>query len=285
MRDEPRSPTKHQLDHAVPTVIHHPEENLPVLARWVHRAMENQTRFWSLLGGVVVVVVGLSVLVSGLSMGRAASNEAWTELEQAKTAAERVDVADRFPNTPVERWALLQAATEYYSKGFADLPANREAASPELTKALDYFKKVAQSAAKDSPEARTAALGVARTHEARNELDKAITQYEYVAKTWPGTEESAQSERLAEALKKPENVAFYKELYSYKPVEATLPPMGTGSMGLPTGHVPIPGFLPPPPGLGASSPAGSDLPADVFAPASSAPASGGSEPAKPAAKP
>lgn len=278
MRDEPRSPTKHQLDHAVPTVIHHPEEDLPILARWLHRAMENQTRFWSLLVGLVVVVIGLTILVSGLSMGRAATNEAWTELEQAKTAAERVDIAQRFPNTPVERWALLQAATEFYSKGFADLPANREAASPELKKALEYFERVARSADKDSPEARAAALGVARTHEARNELEKAIRQYEYVAKTWPGTEEAEQSRRLAEALRRPDSVEFYKELYTYKPVETTLPPLGSGTLPLPPGHPSIGNFgsmLPPPPpgssgmsgpGMTGPSPAGADLPADVFAP-------------------
>src|SRR3954471_13493746 len=106
MKDEPRSPLKHQHEHAVPTVIHHPEEDLPLLARWLHQAMENQTRFWSLLIGLVAVVIGLTVLVSGLSMGRTGADDAWTELEQAKTAAERVDIAKRFPNTPAERWAL-----------------------------------------------------------------------------------------------------------------------------------------------------------------------------------
>ena len=84
MKDEPRA-TKHQLNHAIPTVIHHPEEDMGVLARWVHQAMEDQTRFWTLIVGVVVVVVGLTVLASGLSLGRAASDEAWTELELAKT--------------------------------------------------------------------------------------------------------------------------------------------------------------------------------------------------------
>ena len=33
MKDEPRSPSRHLLDHAIPTVIHHEEENLPILAR------------------------------------------------------------------------------------------------------------------------------------------------------------------------------------------------------------------------------------------------------------
>src|SRR4051794_31203179 len=91
--DAPRSPTKHQYDHALPVVIHHPEEELPLLARWVQRAMANKVRFYGLLTAVVVVLLGLSVLTSGLSMGRAKSDEAWTKLEVAKTPNERVEIA------------------------------------------------------------------------------------------------------------------------------------------------------------------------------------------------
>ena len=152
MKDEPRSATRHhQLDHAIPTVIHHPEEDLPLLARWLHRAMQNPTRFWSLVGGLVAVVVGLSVLATGFSLGKAASDEAWVELETAKTPAERVEIASRFPKTPAGRWALLQAANEYYGQGFADLPANRDAALPNLKKALDLYEQVAREAPEDTP--------------------------------------------------------------------------------------------------------------------------------------
>ena len=111
MKDETRTPLRHQLDHAVPTVIHHPEEDMPLLARWVHRAMENQVRFWSLIAGIVVVVVGLAALSSGLSMGRSTSDKAWIQLETAKTPSERIAIAREYPKTQAEQWALLQAAT------------------------------------------------------------------------------------------------------------------------------------------------------------------------------
>lgn len=298
MKDDPRVPLKHQLDHSIPTVIHHPEEDLPILARWLKHAMENQTRFWGLLVGLVVVVIGLTVLASGLSLGRATSDEAWTELELAKTAADRVEIAKKFPNTPAERWALLQAATEFYSKGFADLPNNREVALPDLKKALDYFDQVAESSPKDSPQARAAAFGKARTLEARNELDKAIKQYEYVSKTWPDTDEAKQSDRLAELLKKPEAVTFYKDLYAYKPPEVTIPPLGQENLNLPPDHPPIGGssfpsplMIPPPPPSPtpsgtpkAEQPAGADLPGDVFAP-TAAPAAPKADAPKPSAEP
>lgn len=295
--DESRTPlpVKHHLDHEVPTVLHHPDEDQPLLARWVERAMENQTRFWGLIAALVVVTVGLSVLASGLSLGRASSDEAWTKLEAAKTPAERVEIAREFPKTPAERWALLQAATEYYRQGFDDLPANREAALPTLKKALDLFDRVANESPQDSPQARVAALGLARTLEARNDLAKALKQYQKVAGTraWAGTEEARTADRLARSLEAPEAATFYKELYAFKPAEATLPPGGLESFKfpLPSGHPPIGGpvitplpgatgktsepnlsDVPPPPpspgpgGAGSPTPSSGGLPKDLFAP-------------------
>lgn len=277
MKDEPRSPLKHEHVHAVPTVIHHPEEDLPLLARWLHGAMQNQTRFWSLLIGFVAVALLLTILGSSLTGGRATSDVAWTELDSAKTAEERLEIAKKYPKSAAEPWALLQAANEYYNTGFADLPTNRDAALPQLKKALQYFEQVAKESPKDAPQARAAAFGVARTHEARNEIEKAIEKYVTVAKTWPDSDEGRQSKRLAEVLKKPETVAFYKELYTYKPVEVSLPADGQSSIPLPPGIPSLspgsPSLLPPPPpptSTGstptATSPApDAKLPEDVFA--------------------
>src|SRR5205823_6078123 len=131
-----------------------------------------------------------------------------------------------------------QAASDYYLQGFNDLPSNREVALPMLRQALTLFEEVVRSAPQDSPQARAAALGVARTLEARNELEKATAQYQKVASTWKGTAEAAAAERLIKALSRPENVAFYKEFYASntRPAEVSLPPGGRGSMDLPLGH-------------------------------------------------
>jgi hypothetical protein len=302
--DESRSapPTKHQLDHKLPTVIHHPEEEMPVLARWVHRAMENPTRFWGVIGAVVAVTVGLSVLGSGLKMGRKSSDEAWTRLESAKTPAERVEIANEFPATPAGRWALLQAATEYYHQGFNDLPRNSEAALLTFKKALDLFQKVAAEAPEDSPQARAAAFGLARTLEARNDLAKAVAQYEKVARTkaWAGTEEAREAERLARELTLPGAIAFYKELYEYKPAEVSLPPGGVGNLNfpLPAGHPPVTGpgataepnplAVPPPPPSpapkGEAKPPADSLPLEIFTPAVPGTGAPKTEPNAPAPK-
>ena len=280
MKDEPRLPAhgRHQLDHAVPTVIHHPEEDMPLLARWLDRAMANRTRFWSLLGGLVVVVVGLAVLANGLEMGKTVSDEAWTKLEAAKTPGERVELAQEFPGTEAERWALLQAATEYYNQGLADLPANRDAALPILGKALDLFGRVARESPPEAPQTRAASFGMAQTYEARNEIDKAVAQYDRVVKTWKGTEEAEHADAKARALRKPENIDFYKQLYAYKPIEMTLPPGGRMGIPLPPNHPPIggasiapsraPSLIPPlPPVFDETRPkASGEMPDDVLAP-------------------
>jgi hypothetical protein len=236
------------LDHVVPTVIHNPEENMPVLARWVRHAMENQTRFWGLIAILFVIVLALALFSSGLSLGPSSSDAAWLRLETAKTPSERMAIAHEYPNTPPEQWALFQAALEFYNQGFAELPANRDAALASLKKALEAFDEVLRDAPQDSPQARAAAFGKGRTLEARNELEKAIEQYQKVASTWKGTAEAEQAERLAQALRKPENVAFYKELYAYKPAEVTIPPMGSQGLPLPPNHPPLsgPGMFPPP---------------------------------------
>ncbi len=242
--DEPRSPTKHVLEHAVPTVIHHPEEDMNKLRRWITHAQENPVKFWGIVGAFALGLLALSLIGSGFSFGKAAKNEAWTELESAKTAAERVEIANTFPNTPASRWALLQAATEYYNQGFAELPSNKDLALPTLKKALDLFQKVSESAEPDTIQARAAALGVARTLEARNELEKAIKQYEKVVATkgWSTTEEGKIAERQIRLLKTPEAVAFYKELYAYKAVTAEIPAGGSTDLSFPLNSlVPLPG--------------------------------------------
>src|SRR3954471_21149858 len=59
MKDATPIPGRHQLDHAVPIVIHVPEEDMPLLARWVRHAMASPTRFWSMIIGVVAIVITL----------------------------------------------------------------------------------------------------------------------------------------------------------------------------------------------------------------------------------
>jgi hypothetical protein len=238
MKEDARTAVKHEFEHAAPTVIHDPEQDMTILARWLHRGMAQGAKFWYLLAGVVVVIVLLSTLVTGLSAGRSSVSKAWSELNAAQTPSQKVEVAETYAGSEIARVARLQAASDYFFAATRDLPGNREAAGPQLQKALEQFELAAKEAPKDSPEALAAAFGIARTHEARNELPEAIEAYKAVASGWPGTPEAAQAQTLAERLKDPEVVAFYKELYTYKPPTASLPP---SISGLPADHPPLGG--------------------------------------------
>ena len=226
MKDEPRP--IHELENAAPTVIHDPEEDMTILARWLHRGMEHGLKFWLLLIGSAIALLAVASLLGGLTMGSSENGRAWLDLIPAKTAEDQLKVAQSHPHTPVADWARLQAAFEEYRSGLEALtdPKQRDLlARPRLDKALDLFRQVARDAPKDSTQARGAAFGVARTLEARNELAQAIKQYRYVAENYRTSPEGKQSVLLARALEDPENVAFYKELYAFKP------PTSSGSPG------------------------------------------------------
>jgi hypothetical protein len=83
---------RHQLDHAVPTVIHNPEEKMTALGRFAHHAMQEPGRYmgWpALIIGAVVLAAVVWKLATG---GAPSTSEAWSKLETAKTPADRVDI-------------------------------------------------------------------------------------------------------------------------------------------------------------------------------------------------
>ncbi len=223
-------PVRHQLEHVVPTVIHDPEEKMTALRRWTHHAVKEPRRYlgWptAIIAGVFLVVVVWKLAVGG----RSPDAEFWTKLQSTKTAEDRVDLAKEYPNSPAATWALLQAATEYYNLALSDLPHNRDVALPTAKKALDLFDEVESEAPHDSPQARAAALGKARTLEMRNELSKALEQYQHVVKEWPESPEAKEAKRFVEFLEDPQATGFYKDLYAFSPTKMTLPPMGTESL-------------------------------------------------------
>lgn len=230
MKDELRP--AHELEHAKPTVIHHSDENTTILGRWLQSGMDQGPRFWLWVFGAVAALSTLAVLTSGLVAGKSKTGQAWIDLIPAKSAEDQLKVAEAHPKTPVADWARLRAAFEEYDNGLIDLttPGKKETAGPRLKKALELFGEVAREAPRDSSQAIGAALGVARTLEARNELPEAIKQYKLVAATWPTIPEARQAEALARALEEPENVMFYKELYAYKAQAGA-----TGPIDLPPG--------------------------------------------------
>ena len=123
-----------------------------------------------ILGAIAAIIaglLGLVILSNVVWTGSSANAEVWAKMESVKSPADRVQLAEDFPGSSAATWARLQAATEYYNQGFADLPNNRDVALPNLQKAVANFDEVVKEAPKDSPQARAAALGKARALEAQ----------------------------------------------------------------------------------------------------------------------
>jgi hypothetical protein len=275
-------PVRHQLEHEVPTVIHHPEEKMTALARFTHRVIKDPGKYLTWVLGILLVVLAIVIASNWTSSSRTKTTQVWTKLDSATKPEDLTDTAKEYPGTIASEWAFVRAANEYYNTAMGDLPNNREVAVSSLRKALDLFEQVVKEAPIDSYQARAALIGKARCLEARNELAKAIEQYDLVVKNWPNSPEADQAKKLAEAIKKPEATAFYQELYAYNPPKVTLPPLGNESLNFPgrpgAGTLSSPGATGPggrmlgplevtPPDLSEIRPAPTaDLPANVFTP-------------------
>lgn len=248
MKHEPPKHIAPLAEHA-PTVIHDEYADETQLARWLRRGMEKGPKFWGLAIGSVVALTAVLYLVNAFSQGDPKRAIPWESLATAKDADERLKVAEEFPTSPAASWARLQVAGLRFNEATQKLTTDREEAVALLGRALELYREVEKSTSNRDPQARLAALGAARTLEARNELKDAIEQYQKVASTWPDTDEAKQATRLAEALKRPENVKFYEQLYSYKAPVAKMPAGGPGLFDslLPKGHPPLDGPLPSPP--------------------------------------
>ncbi len=234
-KDEPPAPLKHIHEHA-PTQIHDPTADETILERWLRKNLERGTTFWLLVGAALVVVVAGWMLLRGTGQGRSDESRSWETLILAQDPEERIEVANEGASAgAAAAWAALQVAEGQYMEAFNDLPQNREPALKKLDSAFTFFKKAHGLAEKGDYLRALAAMGMARTLEARGDLDGAIEQYEAVEKEFPGTPQASRAEQLAVALKQPRNIAFYDQFSSYTPEEMVLPPGGTDIFDLPTG--------------------------------------------------
>jgi hypothetical protein len=274
-------PVRHQFDHEVPTVIHHPEEKLTALARLTRRIILEPGKYSTWALGILAIALAIVFASNWNSTGRSKTSELWNKLYTETKPDALAETAKRYAGTAASEWALLHAANEYYATAMSDLPNNRDVAVSNVKRSLELFEQIIKDAPKDSFQARAALLGKARCLEARNELKLAIEQYELVVQNWPGSPEAAAAKQFAEALKKPDAANFYKDLFAYSPPKVTLPPLGNEKFNFPgssrgtrppsagaAGAVPGQPVEVTPPDLNEIKPAPGTgaLPIDVFAP-------------------
>lgn len=275
-KDEQPTHLKHLQDHA-PTVLHHPEEDETILARWVRKGLEKGTTFWLTLAGVVLGLFVLSNVLRQTGSSRPVEAQAWEQLILASGSPDavktQISVGSQAQGA-VAGWALLRAAEARYQEAFSDLPQNREAALPLLKESQDLFQKAYDQSGGYVYLKALAAMGIARTLEARGDVDGAVEQYRAIVKEFPGNPQAERAQALIEELQKPENIAFYQQFANLKTDEITLPPRGTDIFNLPRGSIGTDSLpdLPGLPDLGGDEPAsampdlGGDTPATPVVP-------------------
>lgn len=270
MKHQPPSRT-HTADDPPPTTIHHPEDDDTLLAQWLRRAMAKGATFWVLIGGAVAMAAGVAYLAGGLTAGETATARAWKDFMLASSPEDLQKLSETAAATPVGGWAGLMAATARYREALSRLPNDRDAAAPILSQALEGFRAVQEDAKADDLIRRLASVGIAHTHETRNELAEAISAYEKLASTWPETEDGKQAAARAKLLRQPEVVAFYKQFAEFKPkvASSSLGPRGTNRLDPLSGFT-DPNAVMPAPSLTGGVSAGSvpspegELPREVF---------------------
>lgn len=215
-------------DEHSPVVIHHEEDNRTDLERWLRGLTDKGPGLWGWLAVAVVLIGLLAYGLPSLSGGDSRSKAAWKELLEANSTEDIQGVAEKFPDTKAENWALLRSAAGNFNDGVTKLPGQIDAARPYLSKAQQQYQDVLDKSTRDTPEARIALFGLARTLEVRNEPDQAIAQYKKVVDAYPDSQEGRLARRNVELLqaelKKPEAERFYTKLYAYKP--SALPGIG-----------------------------------------------------------
>ena len=139
---------RHQLEHEVPTVIHHPEEKMTALARLTHRVIKDPGKYASWALGILVVVLVIVIASNWTSSSSTKTTQVWTKLDSATKPEDLTETAKAYPGTVASEWAFVRAANEYYNTAMGDLPNNREVAVSNLRKALDLYEQVAKEARK-----------------------------------------------------------------------------------------------------------------------------------------
>jgi tetratricopeptide (TPR) repeat protein len=231
MKDEQHPARAPRATEHAPVVVHHPEQDETVLARWLRLGMERGTGFWLPVAAVGALAIAGILVASNWRPGNSGEAQAWVDLSTLgpRDTEARTKIAEQFPDSLPAAWANLQVAGIRFDEGVDKLATDRDTAVGLLKKAAELYEQVAKGKLaqdKDSPLARAAAFGQARCAEALNEPDRAIEQYERVASRWPNSPEAKEAEKLAKRLRQPEARDFYKRLYAYVPSQTSLPPAG-----------------------------------------------------------
>ncbi|WP_169975749.1 hypothetical protein [Tautonia rosea] len=279
MKTEPQPRHHHEGEPPPESLIHHDEPTM--LEQWIRRMIQKGPGFWA---GVVLILAGI---VGGLWIAyriggpNQTSVAAWNELASISVAPsvaaafgsdpnaglpERLKgIAETHPDTAAAQWARLRAASLLLNEGSAELATSRRSAGAgKVVEADDLFNGVYRDAGENDTLKRLAALGRARSAEARMglnaddtdhaKLDDVLALYESVIEEFPETPEAQQASNTLRRLKRSDSIAFYEALSTYEPSASAGAASGLDLPGLnlaPGASSPLEGLFGLPPGGGS----------------------------------
>ncbi len=214
-----------------------------VLADWLGHQVERLAPYSRAAGGAALAVVAVIGALWYFSAQSSATHEqGWTayfegmdSLRQATRNPDRLVTLAQSPDyqkTAVGYWAAISVGDYYLAEGINNLFNDRAAAKDQLQMALTNYAQVADQT-KFPSLAERATLGMARTYEAQNELEKARSTYQAILTKWPDGSYDGESKQRLEDLKLDSTKRFYDWFFTMTP-----PRTGIGGPG-------VPGMRPP----------------------------------------
>jgi tetratricopeptide (TPR) repeat protein len=164
-----------------------------------------------IVGIAIVVAVGLLAMMLMRSRGASAAKSGWTNYFAAVNQSDLeglYEVAKKYPRSAAGAWALQSAGDINLATGTVDMYSDRERAKERFTKALENYSSAGKRVSDELLQQRSL-MGLAQTHEALNEFDKAEGCYNSVMKKWPDTSVSKLAGQRLAVLKNPETKEFY----------------------------------------------------------------------------
>ncbi len=226
----------------------------------------------AILAGVVLVMALIFAYIFISTRQAEALAHGWDSFFDAmgsgnpeQTAAMLLDTADKYPDTHVAEWARLASADLTLAQSIDRALTDKADAREHIKRALELYEKLRKSDERAIYERAT--FGMARAHESLNELDKARTEYEAVAKN--GGAYAGLAALRAKELNTADQKEFYDWYAKYEPKPPASKPdkkpdFNDDSLGGPSDT------LPPVRPADMSPPADSSAPAETAAPADSA---------------
>jgi hypothetical protein len=200
------------------------------LALWVANAVQRvRPHVNKIILGVTALVAAIVIISVSRAYSARGQSVAWETLfhELGHPGTDGLEtLADETPNAPPGRWAALVAAERHLALGSQLLFTNKENATQELRKAVAEYTTAIGPDGKGEPELlEQAYFGRAKAYESlagadlgnREDIDKAIADYQELLARWPNGPYSIAAKRQLDILGSIQGKRFYEKFAAFRP--------------------------------------------------------------------